>query len=187
MAKDAVEKHPVTSALRMFGVIRIWASIVLGSLVLAAAATCFVLSYTWESNYDEVMAEVTDVKCGGVQKVTECSHSGTKNTCVTSENVECELALKYAGGEGAMSLMYDEGFQPARGDNIPVFVDRDDPTKIAERKLTQKQRAMVRIIAGVVGGISLVVVVVNIVLVNNKAFRTLQGGIGAVGALGAAM
>lgn len=162
MAKK--DDSSVVSTLRIFGTVRVWTSIVVGSLVFVAAVTFFALSYTWESNYEEVVAEVTGTDCGSVRRTTRCSSHGERSACVTTESVECDVSLQHPGGSGTLSLVFDEGFEPQPGDQMQVFADRNEPSNLAEQKTTREQRLVVRLIATVVGAISLVVIVVNSVL-----------------------
>lgn len=188
MTKNDHEKQPLVSALRLFGVIRIWASIVIGILVVVACAAVFVLSYTWETGYVEALGEVTEVECGPVQKLTQCKKSGPTNTCITTESVTCDVKVNYDGERlTSFKLDYDEGYEPNVGDRFPLFFDRDNPERVSQHTITEGQRNIARIVCGIVGTIALIVVVVNIVLLNNRSFRVLQGGLGAVGALGMAL
>lgn len=188
MAKTEQEKQPLMSALRLFGVIRIWASIIIGILVVIACAAVFVLSYTWETGYVEALGEVIEVECGSVQKLTQCKQSGSTNTCITTQSVTCEVKVNYDGERvKSFKLDYDEGFEPSVGDRFPLFYDRDDPEKVRQNTITEKHRNIARIVCGIVGAIALVVVVINIVLINNRSFRVLQGGLGTVAAVGMAL
>ena len=148
MAKDELAERPLTSTLRAFGAVRLWASVVVGALVVVTAVTVFTLSYAWEANYVQTVGEVVRVDCGEVRRVDGDRVAST-------------------------SLVYEEGYEPKSGDQLALFYDRDDPTKIAQDKITDEQRATARVIAGIVGGIALVVVVVNVVPMNSKALRTL--------------
>ena len=87
----------------------------------------------------------------------------------------------------SLQQKYEEGLEPIVGHSIPVYVDEKDPSDVKMKLLmTPKTRTMVRIISGIVGVVSIIVVIVNIILVNNNNFRTLQGGLGTIGAIGAA-
>ena len=184
MAGDTDEK-PMLSALRFFGLVRIWASIIIGILVFIVCVVMVFMSYTWESAYVETTAEVTKITCGGVQKTTECKQSGSSNVCVTSERVKCDVEVRYDGQrDGSMSVTYDEGSQPQKGDKLSLFYDKNDPSRIVQYKITSSQRQLMRIIAVVVGVISCFVVIINIVFMRNKTFRTMQGGIGAIDMIG---
>ena len=188
MTKHDHEKQPFVSALRLFGVFRIWASVIIGILVVVACVAVFVLSYTWETGYVEALGEVAVVECGSVQKLTQCKQSGSTNKCITTESVTCDVKVNYDGERlASFKLDYDEGYEPNVGDRFPLFIDRDDPERVKQHMITEGHRNVARIVCGIVGTIALFVVVVNIVLLNNKSFRLLQGGLGAAGALGMAL
>ena len=188
MGSNDEEKHSVSSALRLFGVIRIWASIIVGILVVIACVTVFVLSYTWQTGYVEATGEVTEVKCGSVQKNTKCMQSGSTHKCITTESATCDVKVKYDGEHvTSFKLEYDEGFEPSVGDRFPLYYDRDNPENVKQNAITENQRKIARIVCGIVGAIALVVVVVNIVLIKNRSFRLLQGGVGVVNALAMAV
>lgn len=183
MGKAEDDKQPIVSALRLFGAIRIWGSVIVGLVVVVGCVVAFVLSYTWEAGYIETIADVTQVDCGSVQKLTECKQSGSNNTCITTESVTCEVTVLYDGDRTAsFRLQYDEGYEPSIGDRFPMFFDRDHPERVAQTKLTEGQRTTVRIVCGIVGVIATVVVVINILFLNNSSFRLLQGGLGTIGA-----
>ena len=182
------EQQPFVSALRIFGVIRIWASIVIGAVVFLACVAIFVLSYTWGAGLVEARGEVARVECGAVQKVTECRQSGSRNTCITTESVACDVDVRYEGDRSAtFALQYEEGYEPSVGDHFPLFFDKNDPDLVAQNRITDAQRNLARIATGIVGLIALTVVIVNIALLKNKSFRVLQGGLGAIGAIGGAL
>ena len=182
MGKNEPDKQPLASALRMFGAIRIWASIVFGILVAVACATVYVLSYTWQSGYVEALGEVTEVDCGAVQKRTQCTQAGRVNTCITTEHVTCDIKVNYDGDRTApFKLDYEEGHEPSVGDRFPLFFDRDNPEEVRRHIFTERSRNIARVACGIGGAIAIVVVVVNLVLVKNKSFRLLQGGLGVVG------
>lgn len=188
MGKESHEKHPFTSALQLFGVIRIWASIAIGLLVVVGCAAVFVLSYTWDAGFVATTGVVAHVDCGPVQKSSECRRSGSQSTCITTESVECEVEVRYDDERSAtFQLQYEDGFEPSVGDRFPLFFDRNDPQRVAQHKFSEAQRTVARVLSALMGTIALVVVVINAVLANSKSFHTLQGGLGALSALGKAL
>ena len=137
----------------------VWSSVCVNLILLIASIACFVLSYTWESRLVETLGEVVRVKCDDARRVAVCTTRGATSTCVTTETVECEVQVQYDDTRvTTLHLVYDDGCEPRVGDRLQLFFDRDEPERVAQGRVTARQRTAVRIASGVVGGVAVLMI-----------------------------
>ncbi len=190
--RPMAEPGAVDGTLQLFGTFRIWAAIIIGSLIAILSIVVFVMSFTMSRNFDKTEATIDRVECSAPKQVSHCSGSKNSQTCTTSTEVDCNLGLSFVPA-GSRSLektslrqTYDENHVPKEGSSMVVYVNRENYDDVKASIITEKQRGFIRIGAGFVFVICVVTVVVNVVFRKNAYFKRLQGGIGVIDTVGGA-
>lgn len=179
------DARPLTSALRLFGSIRIWASVIIGTCVAIAAAVVFGLSFTIDRDLIAAEAEITSIDCDETRRETACVEHAGATSCVATERAKCKLTLQYDGYETTLRQIFETDGTPSAGDLMNVFYKDEEPSEIVMKSLSDRDRMMMRMGSALVFVVSVVVVAINAVFANNRDFRSLQGGLGAIQAFGA--
>lgn len=182
--------NEVDGALQLYGTLRIWGGIVLGTIGAIVCVAVFVLSFTMQRGFDKVEATVDKVSCGGPQEVSKCTggnRSGTR-TCTSSTNVKCDLTVRFEAASkehtAAVTKTYDQDHAPHKGASIDVWVHSTDPSDVRTSVLTPNNRLMMRIGSSIGFVVMVVGVAINVVLRNSQDYKRVQGALGAIGAVG---
>lgn len=181
----------VDQSFQLLGAFRIWTNIVVGIFVVIACVGGITWTFIYDSNYEGVTAKAEEVKCSEPVKKVKCKTQKNESSCTTSEEITCQVNVTYeVRGEehsSKFSKTYTALNEPVKGDNLKLYVDKRDASNIKIAILTLQERTTIRIVLGLVGVIAFIVVVVNLTLRKNSNFKRLEGGLGAINAVGAAL
>lgn len=188
----ANEDGALDQTMQLYGTFRIWSGIVIGVLVVLGAGVALVHSYTMDKGFVAVDGKIASVKCEAPETVSECSGGKNSQTCTTHKTRACALEVTDCaeckgggkddkGGDNNVHLQktYNEGAVPKVGERITFY---EDPATgdVRAAVLTDHQRTMMRVGAGVAVVVGVLAVTINLTFRKNKNFQRMQGGIGVL-------
>lgn len=172
-------------ALRLFGAIRIYISLLVGSLVAVLAVAAFVYSF---------YADTGLVKTSGVVESVDCSSPRTQRTCVRpdrstetcTERTVTDCTVRVRVDDRVVELppyTVEQKNAPRPGDQTTVYVDPSNPQRVKREVLTDSARSTLRLVAAIVALVAAAGVAFLFRFRKDRNLRRIEGGLGVIDAV----